>query len=381
MQIAYKNSKFKDILWWIIFVGILVKILIYVIVNQIYFTRPYDQKFFGDLYTKSQYVVGSKSEGGIGDDGLYAFAGYYYFFQGGDVTKVNFEHPPLGKYLIGLSIFLFKNENTISLIYYFLLLLITYKIARLININKIVSLLAVTVLSSDLLVLDNLIRSLLDLPFTLFFTAALYFFLKGLDKPKNYILSSFFWGCAFSVRFFPSIIFVYLFLSLIVFIFSKKNILIFLLSGIFVPLIYMINHISFFVNKPSLVEFIRHKKWMLSWFRGTVVIPGNILRNIYAGNYIDSTGRNVHNNLWNIIIPITFSSSLLTVKIKPFIKNKYFITLFGLIVIYSLYVVFLTGGVQKFIMPIYPIICILSLAFFERIYSIIIAWIQSAMKK
>lgn len=77
-------------------------------------------------------MVGSGSKG-IGDDGLYAFAGYYYLFQGGDVSAVNFEHPPLGKYLIGVSIFLFGNENVINIIYFALILIITYKIGQLVH--------------------------------------------------------------------------------------------------------------------------------------------------------------------------------------------------------------------------------------------------------
>src|SRR3989344_3460516 len=84
------------------------------------FQKPFDFKYFSDLYSKSQYVLGEKSIGGIGDDGLYAFSGYYYFFQKGDVSAVNFEHPPLGKYLIGLSIFLFHNELFINIIYFVL---------------------------------------------------------------------------------------------------------------------------------------------------------------------------------------------------------------------------------------------------------------------
>src|SRR3990167_7825817 len=136
--------------------------------------RPFDPDYFSGLYSTSQYVLGEKSKGGIGDDGLYAFAGYYYFFQQGDVSAVNFEHPPLGKYLIGLSIYLFDNELFINLVYFMLLLIVTYKTGRL-YLDKSAALLPLCILLVDPLFLDHVIRSQLDLPFTLFFVSAVYF--------------------------------------------------------------------------------------------------------------------------------------------------------------------------------------------------------------
>lgn len=82
------------------------------------FVRTFDSEYYGKIYSESRYVRGPKSIRGIGDDGLYAFAGYYYLFQGGDVSSVNFEHPPLGKYLIGVSIFLTGNERSINIVYF-----------------------------------------------------------------------------------------------------------------------------------------------------------------------------------------------------------------------------------------------------------------------
>src|SRR3990167_9345765 len=120
--------------------------------------RPFDPDYFSGLYSTSQYVLGEKSKGGIGDDGLYAFAGYYYFFQAGDVSSVNFEHPPLGKYLIGLSIFLFNNEIAIGIIYFLLLLFVTYQLGRLF-IDKFQALIPPALLVFDPLFLDHTIRS------------------------------------------------------------------------------------------------------------------------------------------------------------------------------------------------------------------------------
>src|SRR3989344_4258098 len=85
----------KYLFWFLIFI-IIAKLSLFIFTHQQYFLRPFDADYFGKLYSESQYVIGERSVGGIGDDGLYAFAGYYYLFDRGDVSAVNFEHPPLG---------------------------------------------------------------------------------------------------------------------------------------------------------------------------------------------------------------------------------------------------------------------------------------------
>ena len=395
----------KKIIWWLILIGIIAKLIAYIITNKNYFLRRFDPAYFANLYSESQYVVGSGSKG-IGDDGLYAFAGYYYFFQGGDVTKVNFEHPPLGKYLIGLSIFLFNNENVINIFYFASLLLVTYKIGQLIlgqnsHIDhNILSLVAIGILSSDSLFLDHLIRSQLDLPFTLFFVTAVYFFLKGLKKKKYFFPSFLFWGAAFATRFFPFFVVIYIYLLLAVcFIDNIKGNLkfgvtrTFFIASLLVPVIYFISHTTFFIHQSSLIEFLRHKKWMLAWFTGSPVIINNIWRNIFTGNYIDPTGYStVTNQYWTLLLPlvVTFSlfSAILNLVISwirnskldsSFISwwvqnNKEYLLIFVLCIFYLIYLSFLTLGLQKMLMPIYPLLIILAINTTHCLYSIITSW-------
>lgn len=360
---------------------IFIRILIYIYSNWYYFSRPFDPAYYGLLYSKSQYVLGEKSRGGIGDDGLYAFAGYYYFFDKGDVSAVNFEHPPLGKYLIGLSILLFHNENFINLIYFFVLLVATYKISDLILKNNNLALASVLVVAFDPLFLDNLKRSLLDLPFSLFFVLGLYFFLLGLNKAKLFYLSNLFWGAAFSVRFFPAIILVFSFLILFLFL-TKKNLKTFMISSLLVPLIYLLCHVSFFVYHPSFIEFLRHKKWMLDWFRGTVPIYGNIWRGLFTGYYINPTGKLMRDEYWTIILPFISILSLVSLKLNKIdLKKNIFYVVYILTVIYLLYVTFLTNGLHKFILPVYPLMVILALSNFPKIYCIILSCRKTLLKR
>lgn len=358
-----KKDMRRKIIFLLLLLGIVIKILIYILSHNNYFVRRFDPQFFGKLYSESQYVKGQLSEGGIGDDGLYAFAGYYYLFQGGDITSVNFEHPPLGKYLIGLSILLFNNENLINLIYFTLLLLLSYKLGRLILHDQLFSILAVLIISADPLILDHLLRSLLDLPFTLFFTAAVYFFLLSIKRVNYIFISQLFWGMAFSTRFFPSLVIIYAFLFLLQFFYHKKSLLLFCYSSLLIPLVYLVSHTSFFFYHPSIIEFLRHKKWMLSWFAGSTVVIGNIWQNIFIGQYIDSTGKIQINQYWTPILPISLTLAITRIRKNLIRKDKiYIMVIYGISMLYLLYLTFLTGGLQKFFMPIYPLIVILALS-------------------
>jgi len=330
------------------------------------FSRRFNPEYFSKLYSQSQYVLGPKSVGGIGDDCLYAFAGYYYFFQGGDVSAVNFEHPPLGKYLIGLSIFLFNNENMINIIYFLLLLVLVYKTARL-YLGKYQSLLPLTILMTDPLFLDHTIRSQLDLPFSLFFLAGVYFYILHFTNRKMIYLSQLFWSFAFATRFFPFLAVLEAFMLILVLYKNKRNVFSFISSLGLIPLVYLLSHFSFFIYHPSLIEFLRHKKWMLAWFTGTPIRTGNILRNIYTGWLFDSQGFLVKNKEWSPIQPVTVFLSIL-----PLAKNP----LYGFAALYFLYTVMATGGQAKFLMPIYPIMAILAVNNCQAVYCIICQWMR-----
>ena len=147
----------------------------------------------------------------------------------------------------------------------------------------------------------------------------------------------------------------------------RKNGSLILISLLIIPLIYLLTRISFFIYHPSMLEFIRHKIWMLSWYKGSPILIGNIWRNIYTGEYIDPAGKLVINEHWNIQLPIITLLSLIPFLQKKGLKPLMIRIVYFLNLLYLLYVTFYTTGVQKYILPVYPIICILavkSLSFF-----------------
>lgn len=73
-----------------------------------------DKPAIGQAYGESQYVLGDKSLKKIDDGTLYIYAAEAYF-KGDDPTTINFEHPPLGKYIFGLSLFLFNRVLVLNI--------------------------------------------------------------------------------------------------------------------------------------------------------------------------------------------------------------------------------------------------------------------------
>ena len=114
---------------------------------------------------------------------------------------------------------------------------------------------------------------------------------------------------------------------------------------------------------------------MLSWFRGTPVLPGNLLRNIITGRLYDTRGLLTVNKEWSPLQPIIFLLALLPLRLSFNLFILYLITF-----IYFLYVLLLTDGVAKFIMPVFPFLAVLAIKNISIIYSIIRIWIVLKLK-
>jgi 4-amino-4-deoxy-L-arabinose transferase-like glycosyltransferase len=106
----------------------------------------------------------------IADNELYALAGWEYV-HGLSPEKINFEHPPLAKYLIGSSILIFGSQNVLSIVFGVATLLVTFLIARrLLRSNY--ALLSTFLLGFDSMFVQFSAASLLDVYCTFF--AALF---------------------------------------------------------------------------------------------------------------------------------------------------------------------------------------------------------------
>lgn len=112
-----------------------------------------------NLYQNSQYNNGGQI---MQDDQLYAYAGYSYV-TGTMLDQINVEHPPFGKYLIGLSIIGTGNPVFLQIVVSLILLVVMYLISLKITQNHALSALAPILLVSQSLFINRAIISELDI--------------------------------------------------------------------------------------------------------------------------------------------------------------------------------------------------------------------------
>lgn len=128
--------------------------------NRGLYTSPFDASYWTDKYEHSQWRLANSSRT-IGDDGLYLYEGYR-LVQGDNPTLLSAEVPPLGKYLIGLSIRFFGNPY----VYGFLIttasvvgvIVLAWTISR----SSLVAVASGLLVALDPLIADQFARTMLD---------------------------------------------------------------------------------------------------------------------------------------------------------------------------------------------------------------------------
>lgn len=356
MERLTKNLKLTTL----IVLTCIIYLAIFCWINRELFLRPYDYAYFGRLYSDSQYVKGGASAGGIGDDGLYAFAGYYYI-TGGDISRVSFESPPLAKYLIGVSILLFHNERFINLIYASVFLLLVYLMSIEMTNNILVAAMSTFLVGIDQLFANQILLSMLDLPMTLFFLGGLYWYIrgsKGFQPSINLFLAAVFFSLSFAMRFFPILPILLGVLVLGLLKREKKRAYYFItLLLIFVPVIYILTHITY-IREHSFIDFLHYQYWIIRWRMHEPYVPANALTLILTGRLRSWWQKDawLYGSDWTIMIPLFFIFSAVGLwRWRKLYPHKIIVLM---TLVYFLYINILTVGVAKFLLPIYPIIVI-----------------------
>ena len=170
-----------------------------VINNFNYYRQPFDLDRARNLYGMSQYVQ-KDNPSWIADEIVLSYASWYYI-QGGSPIIVNSEYPPLGKYLVGVSIYFINSEKLPNIIFGITSLLSLFLLSHTVLKNKFFALIPVGLLAWERLFNEQLIFVPLFETFILtFYLLAIYFFLKGLHKQRYFFLSSLCIGFCWSIK-------------------------------------------------------------------------------------------------------------------------------------------------------------------------------------
>lgn len=141
-------------------------------------------------YTGTERII-------LSDNDIYLGAGYLYA-TGADPAKVDFQHPPLIKYLFGFSSLYLGNPYLIQIFFGFLLICLTFFLAFKYSGSTLVSFLAVALLILDPLMIDVSSQAFLDLGLSVF---TMLYIISLIYYPKKYLLQGIFLGLAAASKF------------------------------------------------------------------------------------------------------------------------------------------------------------------------------------
>ena len=230
------------------------------------FSSKFDYQKTRNDFDNSPYVLGNNYKTIIHDENFDAVNGYMYVSQT-EMNKTVYDHPPFGKFLIGLSILLTGNQNIIQIFVSFFTLVAFYYLSKDLLKSQTLALFSSLILSLEPLFREQVSTSLLDQDLLLLLTLALLSTLKSLKNRKWIIASLISLGFFSSIKF-PANSVVLITTIFIFYLLLQRSDLIkaFIKYFIIIPIIYFILYIPF-IDKPSLAKFIDLQIFAAKWHK------------------------------------------------------------------------------------------------------------------
>lgn len=246
----------------------------------------------------------------IGDDGLYAYAGWEYV-NGKDPTLLNAEMPPFGKYLIGVSILIFRNQNIFALLSGILALSALYLLSRHVIKNTLFALLPVLFFSIEPLFYTQLRAPFLDLFYLALLCFTFYFFLK-----RKFVFSFVALGLMMATKASIATMGLVMVTEGVYLLFNRdvSSLKRFIFLSPITILVFLTTYVQYFLLGHTVRQFLGVQKWILTFYasgaKGNII---DIFQMIFVGKWFtwwEKTGAVV--NEWQITWPLLFFSFILT---------------------------------------------------------------------
>lgn len=324
------------------------------------YSTKYNFKAFEKIYLQSQYVSLNPS-GWIPDEAVYSYAAGAYL-RGVNPILINPEHPPLGKYIISLFILLFNRANLSVLVFGLLTVFLFFILGQIVLADAFWSLVSVAILISERLFVEQFIYlPLLDIFQLAFIFLSFIFFIKGLTRPRFFLLANLFLGCTSATKFYLTAFLVLLSWVLFLGVCNKKRktIFSFFLSLPFIFLVPLASYFRYFMLGGNLRDFWGVQKWIFLFHQGKNLSPFYFWALVFCNRWRVWWGekRFISCVQWQITWPISilvaFFISFLFFKKKPFWNNKKI----GVIISWFLiYLLFLSVGQvsPRYLIPLLP---------------------------
>lgn len=309
------------------FLIIIIQATLIIFFERSYFLTRYDVPYWKDRYEHSQYQL-PLSKRIIGDDGLFAYAGYR-LIKGDNPFSINVDKPPVGKYLIGFSILLFQNPAYYALFLGLGSLYIFFLIAKFLLKNSSTALIATTILFLDPLFFTQFWKSWLDIAQLFFLLVNFFLILKITDSKKKeglffILLSGFALGLFIETK--PPILFPIIFILESIFLLYKrfKKEYLFFIFGIVIGV--LIPYLRYFQLGFGLIDLVKVHKYMASIYLQSqlIVHKDAIWQTLFFGRFPQiPTGSPTAVSEWLVLWPI-LTICAITMSIFFLVKKESF---------------------------------------------------------
>lgn len=343
-----------------------------------FFNKGYEKQYEGykKAYYSSQYVK-KKNPGIIPDETFEAFAGGA-FLKGMNPILIVHDHPPLGRYIISLSIFLFDNPHTILLPLLAFSILGIFLIGRLVIGHTLLALIPLIIFMNEPIFLSKIAITPLpepvNLPFIIF---SIYFFMKSI-RSKNplpwYIFTALMLGFVISIRFF--VLGATLVAAMGLFLLLRQRtierVAKFVLSLFLAPIVLFLSYTRTMLDGYSPIEILGVQKYILEYHKSLFILPFSYWDLLLFNRWHTWWGDRaiITDSSWVISWPAsvitTLSYALFTLIKRIKISDYEFVLLLWVI----LYSILLSTGYtsSRYFLPVIPFFYILAVSFGKNLY-------------
>lgn len=372
-----KKTDKKKLLFFVLFFLLLLYPLSIFFQNQeSYFSRTYNTRYesLKKIYGSSQYAD-KNYKSVITDDALESFAGGA-FLTGINPILIHHDQPPLGRYIISLSILIFDNEKAIPALLLFVSAFGIYLVAFQVLKNKFLALIPFGIFINHLMFIHKFIYIPLlepiQLPFIIF---SLYFFIHGVQKKQYlpwFILTAILIGFVISIRFFvlgaalSAAFFLYLFLKK-----KIKMALTFILSLIFSLFVLLLSYLQTFNAGYSLIKVLGIQKYIFTYHKSAFTESFSYWDLLLFNRWHTWWGdRSISSDAeWSILWPISVAIIILFLLLSILKKVKLDPAESILLLWVGIYSLMLSTGYTstRYFLPLIPFLYILAVSFIIKI--------------
>lgn len=303
---------------WYVFAGAALFTLGLILWKWTLYTTPTDVASATADFSVSQYILGDARQKTVSDEVVYIATADTYF-KGADPTTLNFEHPPLGKYLLGLSLALFGNALWVNGLAFFATLVaigITLKNWQL-PVPFVFLGMALFSLSGAF-VPHQFSNVMLDGLYIAWYTIFLALFFWPKENWVKYFWLGIITGCLVSTKYSIPLVALLVGVPLLLNFFRRKMTLIQLgLVGSLAAVVYLASYSMYFLAGHTLIDWLRFEWYRLHWWFGERTMPSwlivdSLFRGSYPAWFQANPDERVVMGGWTPLYPLEFVLSLMS---------------------------------------------------------------------